>query len=171
MEKLFKKNWSMGDFGKEGAEVNEVYKDAVENPEMYVLKPQKEGGGNNLYGDDVKTKLLDLSDPNLSSYIIQPRVYPPLIKSYHVTKGKVREVQGYTELGMASCIFTELKNGENQVVDEWMIGMFCHNKDGSLPEADISRGTAALDYPILVPIATLAETAKGLPMRRIHGST
>jgi hypothetical protein len=39
VEKYFKRNWSMEDFGKEGAEVNDVYKDALEHPENYVLKP------------------------------------------------------------------------------------------------------------------------------------
>ena len=27
---------------------------AISNPDKFVLKPQREGGGNNLYGDDIK---------------------------------------------------------------------------------------------------------------------
>lgn len=30
---------------------------ALQNPERYVLKPQREGGGNNVYGAEVKTKM------------------------------------------------------------------------------------------------------------------
>lgn len=31
--------------------VEHAIKDAIEKPHMYVLKPQKEGGGNNIFGD------------------------------------------------------------------------------------------------------------------------
>lgn len=31
--------------------------EAIRNPGAFVLKPQREGGGNNLYGDDVATAL------------------------------------------------------------------------------------------------------------------
>jgi glutathione synthase len=34
--------------------------DAVQNPDMYVLKPQREGGGNNFYGADLKSRVLSL---------------------------------------------------------------------------------------------------------------
>lgn len=27
---------------------------AMENPDRFVLKPQREGGGNNMYGDEIK---------------------------------------------------------------------------------------------------------------------
>lgn len=30
---------------------------ALQNPELFVLKPQREGGGHNVYGAEVKTKL------------------------------------------------------------------------------------------------------------------
>ena len=28
---------------------------AIENPERFVLKPQREGGGNNVYGQEIRT--------------------------------------------------------------------------------------------------------------------
>ena len=33
---------------------NASFEAAMKNPEKYVLKPQREGGGNNVYGDDIK---------------------------------------------------------------------------------------------------------------------
>lgn len=38
-------------------EGNKAVELALRDPEKYVLKPQREGGGNNFYGLDVKTKL------------------------------------------------------------------------------------------------------------------
>lgn len=50
---LFKGIWSLEDFGKPGAEVNIIFEDALAHPEKYVLKPQKEGGGNNFFGAEI----------------------------------------------------------------------------------------------------------------------
>jgi hypothetical protein len=36
---------------------DEAVKMALENPEEYVLKPQREGGGNNVYGLDIPPAL------------------------------------------------------------------------------------------------------------------
>ncbi len=35
---------------------------ALENPTRFVLKPQREGGGNNVYGEDVKSHLEKIKD-------------------------------------------------------------------------------------------------------------
>ena len=43
------------DFTKEGEEAVEM---AISDPEKFVLKPQREGGGNNIYGKEVKDKIL-----------------------------------------------------------------------------------------------------------------
>jgi len=37
-----------------------VISDAITHPERYVLKPQREGGGNNLYGDELAAKLREV---------------------------------------------------------------------------------------------------------------
>ncbi|KAF8392493.1 hypothetical protein HHK36_022835 [Tetracentron sinense] len=50
LRKCFAGLWSLDD--------SDVVKNAIERPELFVLKPQREGGGNNIYGDDVKETLL-----------------------------------------------------------------------------------------------------------------
>jgi len=42
----------------EGSEGDAAIQLALQNPDRYVLKPQREGGGHNFYGQNVKTKLL-----------------------------------------------------------------------------------------------------------------
>ena len=56
---LFKGIWSLENLGQSDAEVNGVVDDAIENPHNYVLKPQKEGGGNNFFddGSDARSKM------------------------------------------------------------------------------------------------------------------
>lgn len=56
---LFKGIWSLEDYGKKDAEVNRIFVDAIAHPENYVLKPQKEGGGNNFFDDDLHQNLVN----------------------------------------------------------------------------------------------------------------
>lgn len=49
---------------KEGAEVNEIVEKAIENPTDFVLKPQKEGGGNNFFDEELKENLLKAKAAN-----------------------------------------------------------------------------------------------------------
>jgi len=153
----------MEDFGTEGAEINEVYQKALANPENYVMKPQKEGGGNNLYFDAIRKKLLEVDNPELKTYQLMDRIRPPLVRSYKAVYGKVKEVLGFTEFGICSSIIAELKDGEITIHDEMIAGMFFKNKDSNVAEAEICKGTGTVDYPLLVPISTLAEKAKGQP--------
>lgn len=47
--------WSLDD--PAAPETAAVIADAMQRPEAYVLKPQREGGGNNLYGDELVARL------------------------------------------------------------------------------------------------------------------
>ena len=41
---------------------------AISHPDLYVLKPQREGGGNNFYGAQLATALQEMSDQLISSF-------------------------------------------------------------------------------------------------------
>ena len=64
LAQLFKGIWSLEDLGQEGAEVNEVVEKALLNPHEFVLKPQKEGGGNNFFDEELKENLLKAKAAN-----------------------------------------------------------------------------------------------------------
>ncbi|GLE10167.1 hypothetical protein PINS_up022183 [Pythium insidiosum] len=49
---------------------------ALENPRAYVLKPQREGGGNNLYGDEVAAAMQRMKPEELESHILMQRIFP-----------------------------------------------------------------------------------------------
>ena len=68
--------WSLDSL--QDAATQEVLKDAAEHPDRYVLKPQREGGGNNLYGRQLKERLED--SKGLSAYILMQRIRPPVQK-------------------------------------------------------------------------------------------
>ena len=60
------------------AEGDKAFDMAMADPERFVLKPQREGGGNNVYGEDIKPFLQKIKDSaERSAYILMDRIHPP----------------------------------------------------------------------------------------------
>lgn len=54
----------------------------------YVLKPQREGGGNNVYGSEIRTALLKMKNSKeRAAWILMDRIRPPITKGYLVRAG------------------------------------------------------------------------------------
>ncbi len=75
---------------------------ACEHPERFVLKPQREGGGNNIYGADIRPFLESLGDSEeRNAYILMDTIQPPTTLNYMVRPGKeVQLVNCLSELGI-----------------------------------------------------------------------
>uniref|UniRef100_A0A453K115 Glutathione synthetase n=1 Tax=Aegilops tauschii subsp. strangulata TaxID=200361 RepID=A0A453K115_AEGTS len=87
--------WSLDD--------EEVVKSAIENPDLFVLKPQREGGGNNIYGLDVREALIRLKKEGgdaLSAYILMQRIFPKASLASLVRGGVCHEALTVSELGI-----------------------------------------------------------------------
>ena len=57
MSEVFSGMWSLEDYD-DNQEVKDIIAKAIANPNSYVVKPQKEGGGNNYYDEDAKELLI-----------------------------------------------------------------------------------------------------------------
>lgn len=81
---------------------------AMEDPERFVLKPQREGGGNNVYGLEVREVLKSMEDSKeRTAWILMERIHPPTSKGYLVRPdgGKFPElVDLVSELGIFGVI-------------------------------------------------------------------
>jgi glutathione synthase len=55
---------------------------AIEDPSKYVIKPQKEGGGNNFFGEHVREMLLSRNQEHLKQFLLMERIFPPDVKAY-----------------------------------------------------------------------------------------
>ena len=64
--------------------------EACRDPGSFVLKPQREGGGNNLYGEQLALRLADPS--GLGAFILMQRIRPPQLPC--VPPGGCRERAG-----------------------------------------------------------------------------
>jgi glutathione synthase len=117
---LFRGLWSLEDFETD-QEVQSIIKNAIENPQNFVMKPQKEGGGNNFFDDDIP-KLLNkmLENPKeageLKTYLIMERITPPTIPFSALKNGNLDHSKGMAELGIFSYVFTKNTNGTHEVL-------------------------------------------------------
>ena len=66
--------WSLDDL--QTPETKQILDEVRSNPEQFVLKPQREGGGNNLYGKAILDRLKDTK--GLAAFILMQRIRPPI---------------------------------------------------------------------------------------------
>ncbi|KAL6623314.1 hypothetical protein ACP70R_033193 [Stipagrostis hirtigluma subsp. patula] len=95
LRKCFAGLWSLDDA--------EIIKTAIEKPELFVLKPQREGGGNNIYGLDLRGTLIKLQKEGgdaLAAYILMQRIFPKAFLAYLVRGGVCHEGLAISELGI-----------------------------------------------------------------------
>ena len=52
-----------------------------------MLKPQREGGGNNLYGDEMLAAFDSLSPEELGAFILMERIEPPTARNLLLRNG------------------------------------------------------------------------------------
>lgn len=156
LKQLFKGIWSLEHLCQEGAEVNQIVELALVNPNQYVLKPQKEGGGNNFFDDELKANLLkakaaDGKDPELSSYIIMERIVPPMIPALMLRNGEVLERETLSEMSLYSSLF--IKVGADGCFEEEEKSNFANmlrTKASHYNEGGVAAGYAVIDSPYLV---------------------
>jgi glutathione synthase len=139
---------------------------ALETPTAYVMKPQREGGGNLLVGDEMCTALRTMSLEERASYILMDRINPPEVENYIMRGGKVEHHSVLSELGM---FHLTLMDGPN-VVENIGAGYLLRSKPQGVEDGGVAAGRACLDAPFLwgpaeaLPAATLADVAAIAPV-------
>uniref|UniRef100_A0A061S7Y8 Glutathione synthetase n=1 Tax=Tetraselmis sp. GSL018 TaxID=582737 RepID=A0A061S7Y8_9CHLO len=134
--------WSLDDL--DDASTVATVEDAIRRPSAYVLKPQREGGGNNLYDEDLATKLKTWK--GLSAYILMQRILPPVNRSVLIRNGSWVENNTLQELGVYG---TFIRVGDRILLNE-TAGHLVRTKADSSNEGGVAAGFAVLDSPYLV---------------------
>ena len=143
MRKSFAGLWGLEQLTSD-PEASSAVQDAIEHPENYVLKPQREGGGNNIYGEELARKLQS-GDP-LGALILMQRILPPEHTALMVRNGQVQQVQSLSEVGVYG---TFLRRGETILLNE-EAGHLVRTKAATSSEGGVAAGFAVLDSPQLI---------------------
>nr|XP_025956929.1 glutathione synthetase isoform X1 [Dromaius novaehollandiae] len=133
------------DLGEEG---DKMAATAIADPDWFVLKPQREGGGNNLYGEELRQVLEKIKDsPERTSYILMDKIKPQPSKNYLL--------RAHTPLKVSECI-SELgifgvyvRQGKEMVMNK-SAGHLLRTKAVEHADGGVAAGVAVLDTPYLV---------------------
>ncbi|CAD5332819.1 unnamed protein product [Arabidopsis thaliana] len=141
LRKCFAGLWSLDD--------SEIVKQAIEKPGLFVMKPQREGGGNNIYGDDVRENLLRLQkegEEGNAAYILMQRIFPKVSNMFLVREGVYHKHQAISELGVYGAY---LRSKDEVIVNE-QSGYLMRTKIASSDEGGVAAGFGVLDSIYLI---------------------
>lgn len=138
--------WPMDDseLGKEAARL------AQEEPERFVLKPQREGGGNNIYRKDIPGHLAKLGPGEKNGYILMELIEPPQgVHNWLVRGGEgiARYADIVSELGVYG---VALFGGDDSAAVNAEVGTLLRTKGRESDEGGVAIGISSIDSPILV---------------------
>ena len=121
---------------------------ALANPHGYVLKPQREGGGNNLYDEELVTHLKNMPYAERGAYILMEKILPPSAQGSLVRGGEiVYHGDCVCELGVFGVSLREY--GGPTLMDE-VVGHILRAKSVTTDEGGVAAGYAFLSSPTLV---------------------
>ena len=123
--------------------------EAMEDPTRFVMKPQREGGGYNYYGDDIRAKIEEAGGPHcLDEFILMQKLEAPTQSADLMRKGRVEgSGQCISELGVFACIYVD---GDGKVVLNDYSGYLLRTKFGGVDEGGVASGFATLSSVSLI---------------------
>ena len=113
----------------------------VENAEQYVLKPQREGGGNNVYGAEIKDFLTSLPTSEDRAWIAMKRIEAETAESLLVVQEQAQSRQSISELG----IFGLLRAQSGDLRMNMPVGHLVRTKASNVNEGGVVAGYACLN--------------------------
>lgn len=122
-----------------------LVKKAIANPQDYVLKPQREGGGNNLYSQQLKNALSTMTVEQLSAFVLMDRIRPPQFTNVIIRNGVATLDEVVSELG----VFGVHVSIDGREQDNYDAGILLRSKPAATDDGGVSAGVALLDSPLL----------------------
>lgn len=126
--------------------IHSLVQEASEYPQRYVLKPQREGGGSNLYGVQAAAALANMDDAARAAFILQERIHPPIQRALVVGDKNVGVVQdSSTELGLFGIsVFKPMSDSVENLVNP-NAGFLLRTKSIHSDEGGFARGLGVVD--------------------------
>ncbi|XP_064642901.1 glutathione synthetase-like [Lineus longissimus] len=122
---------------------------ALTNPENYVLKPQREGGGNNLFDGDIPKCLAKVKGtPTQNEYILMERVKPTAFSGSIMRPGRaINSEELVSELGIFGVL---ISNGDEIVQNEGFGHAMRTNRVNATEVGIMSALGGGVDSPYLI---------------------
>mmetsp|Transcript_9818 Transcript_9818/g.14648 ORF Transcript_9818/g.14648 Transcript_9818/m.14648 type:complete len:545 (-) Transcript_9818:36-1670(-) len=115
----------------------------------WVLKPQREGGGNNLYGQQLSQFLKEnKGNAVLGGYVLMERIFPEVKPTAFLRNGELKILPSISELGIYG---TYLGDGRGAVFVNQYAGYLLRTKPDGVDEGGVASGYSVLNSIILSP--------------------
>lgn len=123
----------------------------------YVLKPQREGGGNNIYGLKIPPFIISLGDDSKKyrGHILMELIEPPLLRNSIFRNGEVTSGEVIGELGVYGvCLWRHDRGekGQREILENWEAGHLLRTKGRESEEGGVAAGFGAVDSVCLIDI-------------------
>ncbi|KAH8724724.1 glutathione synthetase large chain [Phaeosphaeriaceae sp. PMI808] len=119
----------------------------------YVLKPQREGGGNNIYRKAIPPFLENLPETHWPAYILMEMIEPPPQRNVILRNGELHKGGVICELGIYGvCLWRDGAGAEQkgEIVENWEAGYLLRTKGDQSEEGGVAAGFGAVDSCCLV---------------------
>lgn len=119
----------------------------------FVLKPQREGGGNNIYRKAIPPFLEKLSETQWPAYILMEMIEPPPLRNAIVRNGVLERGGVICELGVYGVCLWRDGSGDGQkgeILENFEAGYLLRTKGDQSEEGGVAAGFGAVDSCCLV---------------------
>ncbi|OQV21846.1 Glutathione synthetase [Hypsibius exemplaris] len=131
----------MGQWDVSEPESQSKLEEALSNPDRFVLKPNREGGGNNFYGEDLVVKLKEvLGSDKAPEYILMELIDPVMQENYFIRPDK--EPERLNTISEVSVFGVILAKNEQVVLNKSSKEIIVRVKSSSSYEGAICTGHA-----------------------------
>lgn len=113
------------------------------------MKPQREGGGNNVYDAPLAEALQTWSREKLSGHILMQRIEAPQRQSFLLREGQITSGPAICELGIFSTFLGD-SSAQQTILRNDYAGYLVRTKLSNVNEGGVATGYAVLDSAILV---------------------
>ncbi|CAD6447609.1 6680fcbc-77e5-4a91-bd45-e079c4a91c22 [Sclerotinia trifoliorum] len=121
------------------------------DPELcngYVLKPQREGGGNNIYRSAIPAFLKSLPESHWKSYILMEIITPPPVHNMILRNGAIEKGGVICELGIyGTCLWDQTTS---QILHNEEAGYLLRTKGDKSEEGGVAAGFGSMDSVALI---------------------
>ena len=122
--------------------------EAMKDGSGWVLKPQREGGGNNIYGQDVSTFLSKNRNTRiLSAYVLMQRIESLVQTTPFLRQGKIEVFPSVSEYGIYGVFLGD--NSKSPMMNEYA-GYLVRAKPTGVDEGGVATGYSVLSSMVLM---------------------
>lgn len=116
---------------------------AFEQPQNFVLKPQREGGGNNVYKDNIPGHLKSMPESEWGAYILMELIHPPTHKNKIIRNSEVYHEEIISELGIFGTVLFDEESGDIKTNEN--AGHLLRSKFSTSDEGGVAAGFGCVD--------------------------